>query len=265
MPSLHDTQDRVMGALLRRPDGLPAAPLLRSRQGLAAERRLQVYRHNLETSLGAALAAVYPVVARLVGDDCFRALARRYVARFPSRSGNLHEFGAALPGFLAAEPALAALPYLGDVAALEWASHEVYHEADPVAFDFAALAAVPGDAQPAVRLKLQHATRFVVSAYPVLAIWQANQPGAADAQTTLSLDAGGVRLLVARSGFEVEYRLLGAAEERWLRRLAEGGDLAAATEAALALDAGFDLGATLGRHLALGAFRAFSIGPEDER
>ena len=124
MPSLHDTQARVMAALLRRLEAPPAAPLLRSRRGLAAERRLQVYRNNLEASLGAALAAVYPVVARLVGDDCFRQIGRAYLARVPSRSGNLHEFGAALPEFLAAEPALAGLPYLGDVAALEWASHE---------------------------------------------------------------------------------------------------------------------------------------------
>ena len=265
MPSLHDTQARVIGALLRRPDAAPAAPLLRSHRGVAPERRLQVYRHNLEASLGAALAAVYPVVARLVGDACFRAVARAFIARFPSRSGNLHAFGAELPAILAAEPALAGLPYLGDVAALEWASHEVYHEADPVAFDVGALAAVPPDAQPALRLPLQHATRFIASAYPVLAIWQSNQAGAAGAGAQVSLDAGGARLLVARSAFEVEYRILGAAEDRFLRRLGAGDDLAAATAGALALDAGFDLGATLGRHLALGSFRGFTVAKEEAR
>jgi len=260
MPSLHDTQARLMGALLRRPEALPAVPLLRRSSGLSPERRLQVYRNNLEASLGAALAAVYPVVARLVGDACFRQVARGYVERFPSRSGNLHEFGGRLPGFLAAQPALAGLPYLADVAALEWAGHEVYHEADDVSLDAAALAALPVEHQARLRLHLQLATRFVASAWPVLAIWQANQ---ADAAATLSLDAGGVRLLVGRSGFEVEFRLLGAAEDAWLRALAEGRTLGAASAAALAVDSAFDLGATLGRHLALGSFRRWSLAPEE--
>ena len=94
----------------------------------------------------------------------------------------------------------------------------------------------------------------------MLAIWQANQTEVA---TTVSLDEGGVRLLVGRSAFEVEFRLLGAAEDAWLRALAEGRTLAVASARALAVDAGFDLGATLGRHLALGSFRSWSLAPED--
>src|SRR5205085_10124888 len=141
-------QARVMDALRRRADASPAAPLLRRTAGLAAERRLQVYRHNLEASLGAALAAVYPVLARLVGEACFAALARAYAARHPLRSSHLHPFGAELPAFVAAQTGLASLPYLADVAALEWTVHEVYHEADDARFEVDALAAVPAEAQP---------------------------------------------------------------------------------------------------------------------
>ena len=79
----------------------------------------------------------------------------------------------------------------------------------------------------------------------------------------MSLDEGGVRLLVARSGFEVEFRVLAAAEDGWLRALGEGRTLAASLAAALAIDPGFDLGATLGRHLALGSFRSWSLAPEE--
>ena len=261
MPSLHETQARVMDALRRRPGALPAAPLLRPTAGMAAERRLQVYRHNLEASLGAALAAVYPVLARLVGEACFAALARAYAARHPSRSGHLHPFGAELPGFVAAQAALAGLPYLADVAALEWAVHEVYHEADDMRFAVDALAAVPVEAQPRLCLQLQHATRFVASPFPVLSIWQANQADV-DAPATVSLADGGVRLLVGRSGFEVEFRRLGEAEDRWLRELARGRALADASAAALAIDPAFELGATLGRHLALGSFRNASLHAE---
>ncbi|MCE9659313.1 MAG: putative DNA-binding domain-containing protein [Burkholderiales bacterium] len=257
MPSLHDTQAQVMGALR---GGPTAVGLVRPARGIAPERRLQVYRNNLHASLGAALAAVYPVVDRLVGKAFFRQIARGYVARHPSRSGNLHEFGAHLPEFLKSEGSLGELPYLADVAALEWASHEVYHEADDIALDLAALGAVEAGSQARIRLHLQLATRFVASAWPVLSIWKANQ---GEEAAPVSLDEGGVRLLVARSGFEVEYRVLAPCEDAWLRALGEGHTLAASLVAALAVDCGFDLGATLGRHLALGSFRCWSLAPEE--
>jgi hypothetical protein len=263
MPSLHDTQALIMGALRGAPPALPVGALLRAGRGVAPERRLQVYRNNLHASLGAALEAVYPVLARLVGAAFFRQLARGYLERHPSRSGNLHAFGAQMPAFLKTQASLSDHAYLADVAGLEWAAHEVYHEADDTAFDVAGLGALDDAARLRLRLHLQLATRFVASAYPVLAIWKANQPGA-DAATRVFLDEGGVRLLVARTGFEVEFRILGVAEERWLRALAEGRSLAAAVQSALALDPSFDLGATLGRHLGLGSFRGWSLAREGQ-
>lgn len=263
MPSLPETQSLVMGALLHGDTSREVAALLRPARGVSAERRLQVYRNNLYASLGSALAAVYPVVERLVGADFFRQLARGYVARHPSTSGNLHSFGARLSAFLNTQVALRGLPYLADVAALEWASHEVYHEADGIALDPDGLAAVPAEAQSRIRLHLQLATRFIASPWPVLAIWEMNQDGAPERDAPLSLTDGGVRLLVARSDFEVEFRVLGFAEERWLRALAEGRTLADALRAALEVDAAFDFGATLGRHLAAGSFRAWSLADEE--
>jgi hypothetical protein len=254
-----------MGALLQREAAGAAAPLLRAARGVPGERRLQIYRNNQVASLGAALSAVYPVVARLVGEGFFRQLARGYVALHPSRAGNLHEFGRELPDFLRAEASLAAWPYLGDVAALEWACHEVYHEADAAALDPAALGDVPEDAQAHLCLYLQPAARLVASPWPVLAIWQANQAGVADDDAIpVSLDDGGQQLLVARRAWQIEFRLLGDAEARWLGALAAGRPLASALAAALEVDATFDLGAALGRHLRLGSFCActFAAGRE---
>jgi len=263
MLSLHDTQALVSAALLRGDGAAGATALLRESRGVSAERRLHVYRNNLFASLGAALQAVYPVTARLVGDAFFRQLARAYIVKHPSTSGSLHAFGAHLPAFVGRQPELAALPYLADVAALEWAHHEVYHDADEEALDTAALARVPADLQRRIRLHLQIASRFVASPFPVLAIWQANQAEADDAVATVSLDGGGVHVLVARRDFEVEFRALGDGEDRFLRALASGEPLAAALPAALAVDPAFDFAATLARHVALGSFRAWSLADGD--
>ena len=256
MPALAETQARFLDALLAS-SPLPrarATALLRDAGAVSAVRRLQVYRNNAQASLRAALEAVYPVVARLVGGAFFADVARRFIPVHPSRSGNLHDFGRELPNFLRSLPVLDVLPYLGDVAALEWACHEVCHEADDAAFDPAALADVPVGLQPALRLALQAAVRFVESPYPVLAIWQANQPDIAADAPPVRLDQGGVQLLVARRDFDIEFRLLGAAEARWLRALADERPLAAAVAGALDIDPAFDFGALLARHLRLGTF-----------
>jgi hypothetical protein len=264
MPSLHETQALLMRAVRGGAMSPAVLTLLRDGAGATAERRLRIYRHNHCAGLVSALEAVYPVVARLVGRDCFRRIGRLYIDRHPPATGHLHPFGQRLPQFLRTEPALQGLPYLGDVAALEWAMHEVYHEADGVALDAAALAPVPAEAQTRLCLHLQLASRFVASPYPVLAIWRANQAAADALVDPVSLADGGDRLLVARGAFEVEMRVLGAAEDRWLRALAEGRHLAGAVQAALAVDAGFDLGAVLCRHLALGSFRGWSLAADED-
>ena len=263
MLSLLETQALVADAL-RRGGGARVTALLRDANGIAAERRLHVYRNNHVAGLAAALAAVYPVTARLVGDGFFRQLARAYIARHPSTSADLHAFGSLLPAFVGRHESLAGLPYLADVAALEWAVHEVYHEADEQALDVAALAGVAAEAQTRIRLHLQLATRFVASPFPVLAIWRANQAAGDDAVATVSLADGGVHALVARQDFAVEFRVLGAGEDRFLRELAAGRPLAFAVPAALDVDSGFDFASTLARHLALGTFRAWSLADGDE-
>ena len=202
------------------------------------------------------------MLAQLVGDEFFRQLARRLIAEHPLRAGNLHGFGRELPQILRVLPSAAALPYLADVAALEWAWHEVYHEADTIPLAATQLAEVPAAQQLALGLQLVPAARLVVSPYPVLRIWQAHQAGAVDADATLSrvsLDDGGVRLLVLRRHLEIEFVLLGDGEAAWLEPLAAGGTLADATVAALGVEPAFDLAAALGRHLALGSFGTLSL------
>jgi hypothetical protein len=81
--------------------------------GLAPSRRLQLYRNNHFATLIEALAAVYPVVLRLVGEPFFRQTARGYVASHPSRCGDIHGYGDNFGDFLDGLPQAADYPYLG--------------------------------------------------------------------------------------------------------------------------------------------------------
>jgi hypothetical protein len=256
--ALPELQSRVMRSLLGPEDAACLGLLRRDGRPPGAGQRLQVYRNNLFESLTAALQAVYPVLERLVGAGFFRRLAREYIGVHPSRSGNLHDFGAHLADFLAEDEPAAALPYLSDVAALEWARHEVYHAADAAPPELARLAEVPPEAQPRLRLLWQPALRLVASRFPVLDIWRANQDGA-DESEVVSLDAGGVDLLVARDDagdFAIEFQPLAPAHYRWLEAsLLRSATLAEATQAALALDPAFDLAGVLREHVARGHVR----------
>lgn len=83
--------------------------------------RLAIYRNTVLSGLHEALRLSYPVTERLVGADFFRQTAIEFARRMPPREPVLARYGAAFPDFLATLPSLGDLPYIADVATLEWA------------------------------------------------------------------------------------------------------------------------------------------------
>jgi hypothetical protein len=212
--------------------------------GQSVSPREQIYRNNIFISLTGALADVYPVVQRLVGEKFFAQLARRYIRAHPSRSGNLHDFGRHFSVFMLSVEALRGLPYLADVAALEWACHESFHAAEAAPLDFSKLT----DPESA-KAPLHPAARLVASRYPILAIWQANQ---ADEPGLVDLDAGGDWLVVLRRELQVEILRSTAGEFALLAALHHGMSLGHACEAGLAAEPALDLPAAIGRFVTHG-------------
>ncbi|HEY5863731.1 MAG TPA: DNA-binding domain-containing protein, partial [Casimicrobiaceae bacterium] len=146
-----------------------AGPAVRTRA------RLRLYRGNVQVNARHALANAHPVCARLVGADFFDGLAYEYAARTPSRSGDLNEYGAGFAGFLAAFPPVSEqVPYLPDVAKLEWLVHLAHYAADAPPFDAAVLAGIPAAQLGQARLVPAPATALVESRWPVASIWRAH-------------------------------------------------------------------------------------------
>ncbi|NMQ19699.1 DUF2063 domain-containing protein [Candidatus Competibacter phosphatis] len=96
MLALHELQRRFAAAVLDS-DSSGFEHHIRA-AGLSGARRLRVYRNNTRLGLTGALEAVYPVVSKLVGEGFFRYAAAEYIARHPSRLGDLHEYGGFFPG-----------------------------------------------------------------------------------------------------------------------------------------------------------------------
>jgi hypothetical protein len=218
------------------------APAVRGGRMPPAE-RLAIYRRNLHANWRGALADTFPVVARLVGESFFAEAARRYALAHPSSSGDLHRFGAGFPDFAGAYPHARDLPYLRDVARLEWAWHESFHAGDAPPMDLAALARVPGDRHGDIRFTLHPAARLVDSEHPILAIWEANQP---ERDGTPGRFEGADTVIVHRPALDVQVGLLERVDWRFLRALELGDPLEAAAQRAGYEDAA-ELGLSLQR------------------
>lgn len=216
-----------------------------------AEHHLQIYRNNVTEGLTAALGAVYPVIEKLVGNGFFRYAAHEYLHEHRPVSGNLHDFGGAFSNFLAAFAPAATLPYLADVARLEWAWHRAFHAAEAAAFDPLWLASVPPDHQPQLHFVLHPSAQLVSSRYPIVRIFEVNQD---DYQGSLEvdLDAGGDTALVIRRGLTVFVEPLAAGEAALLTHLNQNRPLGQAVDEALLAQPDFNLTAVLVDHVQRG-------------
>jgi hypothetical protein len=221
--------------------------------GMPAASRMAVYRGNLDANYTGTLREVYPVSLRLVGEGFFDALARAYARQVPSRSGDLHDFGEELPGFLEGFAPARGLPYLPDVARLEWAVHRVFHARAAARIDPAELAAVPPERLADVCFELSPAARLLRSAYPVLTIWRVNQPDYAGDQT-VDLSLGTQCVLVIRRDLDVALEPLADADYANLDSLHRGRGLEHALAAAQRADPDFDLERFLAAHVLGGTF-----------
>jgi hypothetical protein len=245
--SLHELQRGFVDAIFGQDTSEFAQEIVAN--GLSVEHRFAIYRNNVFTHLTEALQSVYPVIQQLVDKGFFKFAAAEYISRYPSQCGDLHHYGRWFAEFLANFPPAAELSYLPDVARLEWACHEVFHEADHGPLPLEQLQAVPPERYGDLKFRLHPAARLIASSFPVHRIWEVNQPGYSGDQT-LELAEGEVRLLVKRSARIVELYVLTSGEWGFLSVLADGSSFGEACEAAFAREPGFDLEPALRRWVA---------------
>lgn len=216
------------------------------------ERRLGVYRNNTVNSLTNVLKAAYPVLERIVGERFFRGLALAFIEAHPPQQPTLFRYGGDLATFLESFPPAQQVPYLADVARLEWARIESYFAADRGPLDPHALAAIDPEELGDVRFTMHPSIRLVESSYPVFEVWSVNQ---GDQKTIPKIDfERGEHGFVLRRDNIVSQRILNASDYKWLWAIARGVPLGPATAQALELEQTFDLQNILQLALAEGVF-----------
>uniref|UniRef100_UPI001438C0FE HvfC/BufC N-terminal domain-containing protein n=1 Tax=Caulobacter sp. SSI4214 TaxID=2575739 RepID=UPI001438C0FE len=99
MSELLDFQDAFVAALDGAPEGL--SPWLGPDAGLAG---LTVYRNTIAKGCVDALAANFPTVLSMVGEEWFRAAAALFAREAPPASAALQDYGEAFPAWLGRFP-----------------------------------------------------------------------------------------------------------------------------------------------------------------
>lgn len=150
---------------------------------LARQPGFAVYRNTVMKGGIDALQANYPAIARLVGEEWFRAAAAVFVRAHPPRLPMLAEYGTDFAGFLAAFEPARELPYLPAVALLDRAWTESHNAADATAPDARVLAQLAPERLAACRLVPHPSARWQWFDAPAWSIWSRNRAESCSAES----------------------------------------------------------------------------------
>lgn len=196
---------------------------------------VNIYRRNLLATAIRALEISYPTIFSLLGSDGMKALAANYLQVNFLHSGDWGEWGRHLPEWILLQPELSDLPYLSDVAKLDWFCHIVERSKDPSEDidSILLLAAVdPG------KLHLKPTTCFAVLStdFPVLEIWKAHYSTEAEKPYWLNLankplgNNESQYLLISRDHWRAHPKKIQHSQYLFIQALLQGETIGAALE-----------------------------------
>lgn len=218
--------------------------------------RLKIYRDNIFGNLVGALLDTYPLIGKLTGEDFAKGLMRAFILENPLREACLNRYGGGLATFIEFFAPAQGLPYLPDVARLEWAANEAYYAPDDKPLTPAGLQNVLLDELADMVLPLRSSVRFLASRWPLPAIRDFCLKENRSESETLNLNQGDCRLMVYRPGLTAEIVPLEPAEYAFLQDTGTGQTLGKALETTLKTAPDFDFKGFLQKHMALETFSA---------
>jgi hypothetical protein len=200
-------------------------------------RGLKAYQANGHALAVRALQAAYPVLTQLLGEDSMGDLARAYWHAFPPQRGDLAHWGEGLEGFVAQSMQLQDVPYLPDVARLEWVLHSLatLEDATP---DPNSLALLTTEDPNTLWLRLAPGTTIVCSDWPVATLHAAHGDNGPSFDDVSRLLQAGVAedAVIWQQGFQARVRPAQAGETAFLRNLLVQVSLGPALDASPNLD-----------------------------
>lgn len=189
---------------------------------LSSEERVNIYAQMYFARLLDALYEDFPRVAAFLGCERFRDLVRAYLKEHSSTYPSLRHLGRYFADFLDTQPEmLEALPFLSDLARLEWTRLEVFDAPDAEPLQLQHLQHLPPEDWPALRFHLIPACHLLHSVWPVHEIWAAGEGEIWSAQVRPTV------VRIWRQEFAVYHTSMDAVEQQALVRVRQGEPFAA--------------------------------------
>ncbi len=168
--------------------------------------RWHIYASGLVVRVMEAIENDFPALTRVLGPGPLRSLIARYTRRFPPSSYDLGRVGDGLVAFLDGDPLTRDLPFLPDLAGLEWAVAGAFVAADEPAFTLDDVARLGPEAVIELRFPLCRAVAVMRSPWPIYDIWACRNKPLDEVDVALS--GRPCSVLVSRRGLEVVCRPL---------------------------------------------------------
>jgi len=218
------------------------------------------------SSLIDALADTFPVTEALVGVEFFRAMASVYVRKNPPTSRILAHYGSTFAAFVESFEPASTVPFLSDVARLEFARVFAYHAADVDSIS-------PAVVQTAFDLEVDGA-RLVFALHPSVTVLESSYASVslwAAHQTDGEVDLGELVVespedaLVLRHATDVATISLPPGAAIFIRALRNQTPLGASACAAIARESTFDLTFALSLLFQNGAVTSIELPDRNEK
>ncbi|MEW6055516.1 MAG: DNA-binding domain-containing protein [Bdellovibrionota bacterium] len=139
---------------------------------LSREKRLDIYANGYFMRLLECMASDFEVVHRLIGPHVFRSLVAEYLSKHPSKTFSIDDVGEHFPRFLRYSETTNEMPWLADLAQLEWLCYLSIYAHDLPGFDRGKLAKMSEDDWAGATLALDSSVRLFRSSWSIDELWE---------------------------------------------------------------------------------------------
>lgn len=222
MLSLKEIQNAMASSILTKKND---DRLLTAIEGgnLTAVDRLQVHQNNFRYTLSSSLMGIFPVIKAFVGADWLEAALKKFVVAHPPVSACLVEYGKFFSDFLMDFEPAQEMPYLTDIASLEWAIHKCQNGIDEESFVFDETDKKDMVQLDNLDLKIIAAHAIVNSSFPLIDLWQLGM--GFEPEEEIDLNRGGGIIFLGKINGEVKLFPISNEEKNFFSALAQGQTL----------------------------------------
>ena len=221
------------------------------------DKRLKIYRNHIVTTLSDIIVMNFPLVEILTGKDFLTTAAKLYLFDNPPTQACLDRYGKNFPEFLKSYKHANALPYLSDIAKLDWIMNESRCAKDDQTLTADDLTKLDPENFEQTIFYLKNSTRIIDTAYPLDQIYHFCK-NKSDSDDMLHIENESTYLLISRLQWDPTLFKLDKSEYMFFSMIKDGKTLGEILEIILDMYPNFDFSSFLQNYITLETFSHFS-------